>query len=425
VSGASVLRVSGLVRGARRSNRIAIIYPVPAFETHPTLRNAALLLARAGYTVDVFVRRDPSFLAPTFEEKEIRVCFMSAAAARLRGMSVRPRPLRLLLRLAAIFVERVLLATAMVRRHLWSRYRMVIGVDPAGIVLAAAVGRLLRVPVAYMSLELLLESEASSPVLKLQKARERSASRQADIVIVQDEERARLLREDNALAGDRFVLVPNAPLDAPGGVHSRFWHERFGLPDAERIVLHAGSFAPWTGLAEIIGSTHAWPAGWSLVVHLRERATADELERLAAAAAPGRVVFSPDPVPQDELDALFASGDVGIAFYVVQPGIWSQQENLSSVGLSSGKLAYYLRAGLPVIVNEGTSLSDFVREEGCGVVVSGPAEIGDALARIAENYDGYRAQARRTFAARLDFAAGFGEVIRRIDELSLGQAAHV
>jgi len=409
----------------RRRNHIAIIHPAATFETHPTLRNAALLLARAGYIVDVFVRRDPSFPPPTFEEKEIRVRFMSVAAARLRGMSVRPRPLRGLVRIAAIVIEGVLLAGGMSRRHLVSRYRVVIGVDPAGIALAAAVGRLLQTPVAYVSLELLLEREASSPELKLRKARERRASRQAHIVIVQDEERARLLREDNSLAGDRFVLVPNAPFGAPEGAPSRFWHEQFGLPEAERIVLHAGSIEPWTGLAEIIGSTHAWPGGWSLVVHLRERASAEDLERLGAAAAPGRVFFSPEPYPQDELDKLFAAGDVGIAFYVVQPGQWSQQENLSSVGLSSGKIAYYLRAGLPVIVNEGTSLSDFVREEGCGVVVSGPAEIGAALARIAEKYDSYREHARRTFATRLDFAHSFGEVIRRIDELAAGEAARV
>lgn len=405
-------------------NRIAIIHPAPTFENHPTLRNAAVLLARAGYSVDVFIQRHPSFLPPVFAEPEIRVRFMPALAVRLRESRLQQRLLRLLGRAAAAAIDAVSLTVALLPRHLRSRYRLLVGVDPSGIVLASSVSRILQVPTAYMSLELLLASEVSSPTLRLLKVRERRASRRARFVLVQDEERASLLRQDNRLARDRFVLVPNAPLAAERR-RSRHWHEKFGLPATERVVLYAGSYAPWTGLAEIIGSTSTWPEGWSLVVHLRKRPSEEELEPLREAAAPGRVVFSTEAVPQEELDNLFAAADVGIAFYLVQPELWYTQENLRTVGLSSGKIAYYLRAGLPVIVNDGSSLADFVREEACGLVVREPGEIGPTLDRIVEGYDLFSEEARRAFAERLDFAGSFAEVIRRVDSLSSGRAGRV
>lgn len=394
-------------------SRVAIVHPAATFETHPTLRNAALLLARAGHRVDVFIRRHPTLVPPQFEEDEIRVRFSPDSVLRLREMSLPSRGLRLAARVGAAVIESVWLTKVLLRQ----RPRLVIGVDPDGIVVAAAAGTLLRVPVAYFSLEILLGGEVSSLRLRLLKLLERRASRRAAFVLVQDEERAEILRRENGLSESRFLLVPNAPLAATVGAGSRYWHERFGLPDDEKIVLYAGSYAAWTGLAEIIESTHTWPPGWSLVVHLRKKPPTPELERLQSRAS-DRVLFSTEAVPQDALDELFAGAEVGIAFYVVQPDLWYAQENLRTVGLSSGKIAYYLRAGLPVIVNEGTSLAEFVREEECGVVVEQPEETGDALARIAAAYESYSVESRRAFRERLDFARGFDEVVRFVDQLA-------
>lgn len=392
-------------------SRVAIIHPAATFESHPTLRNAAVLLARAGHAVDIFIRRNPAFLPPSFAEDDISVHFSPALVARLRDLPVRGRGV------LAAAVEAVWLAAVLLRK----RYRLVIGVDPAGFVVASAAGVLLSAPIAYLSLEILLHREITTR-LRLLKALERRASRRAEFVLVQDEERAALLRAENGFAESLLVLVPNAPLAGPAPSRSRYWHEKFGLPDGTRVALYAGSAAAWTGVSELIESTHAWPEGWALVVHFRERPRAGDLERMERSAAPGRVHFSTESVPQDALDELFAGADVGIAFYFVSPDLWYTQENLRSVGLSSGKVAYYLRAGLPVIVNEGTSLADFVREEGCGVVVGEPAEVGGALSAIGERYERVQEEARRVFAERLDFATPFGEVIRRVDALAAGRA---
>jgi glycosyltransferase involved in cell wall biosynthesis len=90
---------------------------------------------------------------------------------------------------------------------------------------------------------------------------------------------------------------------------------------------------------------------------------------------------------------------------------------VQTIGLSSGKLAYYLRAGLPVIVNRAASVADLVERSGCGVAVEDARDIASALERIAQRYDDYSAAACRFFEQHLDFRRAFDSVIRRVDAL--------
>ena len=155
-----------------------------------------------------------------------------------------------------------------------------------------------------------------------------------------------------------------------------------------------------------------------LVIHTRYAAESsayvDDLRRRADSR---RVLFSLKPVLRQEYDPLIDGADVGLAFYVPTSGSSFTQSNVQTIGLSSGKLAYYLRAGLPVIVNRAASIADTVAGGGCGVAVEGSEQIGPALGRIAANYDKFSADACAFFTERLDFRRAFGEVIRRVDHL--------
>ena len=140
------------------------------------------------------------------------------------------------------------------------------------------------------------------------------------------------------------------------------------------------------------------------------------MDKLRARAAADRVFFSLRPLPRQAYDALVDGADVGIAFYVPADGSAFTQENLRTIGLSSGKLAYYARAGLPVIVNDATSLGGLVADAGCGIAVESAAELGDALARVGAAYDAYSDRARQLFDERLDAAHAFGDVVRRLTQ---------
>jgi len=294
----------------------------------------------------------------------------------------------------------------------------VIGVDPDGLVLANTLAR--GAPLAYFSLELLLSYELTTPVDRQLKLQERELSKQAEFLIVQDAARGKLIAEDNNLPMDRLVLVPNAPPGPARRRPSRYWHERFNLPANARVVLHAGSLGDWTGVEDLVGATATWPEPWVFVVHTRYDAESTAyVERLKAKAAmaPGRVFLSLRPVPRQDYDALIDGADVGLAFYIPDPSSAFTQRNLLTLGLSSGKLAYYLRAGLPVVVNCDASIAEEVEAHRMGVVVREASQVAGALARISQQYEWFSANATRFFEEKLDFRRAFSEVVRRLEAL--------
>jgi glycosyltransferase involved in cell wall biosynthesis len=245
-------------------------------------------------------------------------------------------------------------------------------------------------------------------------------SRQSAFIIIQDEQRARLMAEDNGIEMDRFVYVPNSPVGPSGRRRYAYWHRRFNLPPDKRIVLHAGSIDAWTGIEDIVASMASWPKDCVLVVHTRgDEQSSTTVERLRKLAPPDRVLFSLTPVPRQEYIGLIDDADIGIVFYVPIDGSTYTQENIRTIGLSSGKIAYYLRAGLPVVVNRASSIGEVIDHEGCGVSVEDGHGVADAITGILGNYETFSRQARRLFDERLDFARFWRSVIDRIEQLEV------
>jgi glycosyltransferase involved in cell wall biosynthesis len=412
---------------------VAIVYPHANLDTVPSLIGAAEQLARAGYQVDMFTYRqagqpDPDFASPSIRLRSLGVEGLADhSTASLRSAVKRVGWLPSVARAPLVRTYNVLGAglaggsrlAARARSSVAEReapYTCVVGVDPDGLALAQPLAR--GAPLGYYSLELLLSYELSTPAEKQLKAHERALSQHAAFVIVQDQERGRLLVEDNALDWSRVVLVPNAPAGPARRQQGRYWHTRFDLPGDARVVVHSGSLGAWTGIDAIVDSTASWPAEWVLVIHTRFDAQSSAyVEGLRARADPRRVYFSLKPVPRQEYEPLIDGADVGLAFYVPQAGSAFTQRNVQTIGLSSGKLAYYLRAGLPVVVNRGTSIAEVVDADDLGASVDDAAGIGAALQHVARNYARYSAGALRFFDRHLDFNRAFEDVIQRVDAL--------
>lgn len=421
---------STLSRGVKR---IALVYPRANLDTVPSLVGAAEQLAEAGYAIDVFTYRRAGQPDPAFAAQHIRLRPLGVegladhSTAALRSAVKRVAWIPSVARAPLVRTYNVLGAGLAGGSRLAARaraavaepdeaYTCAIGVDLDGLSLAHDICR--GAPLMYYSLELLLSYELTTPAERQLKARERELSQACTCVIVQDRERARLLAEDNEIPWDRMVMVPNAPPGPARRRSSHYWHERFHLRDEQRVVIHSGSLGHWTGVESIVQSAADWPEPWVLVVHTRYDAeTSSYVDALRRNADPNRVFFSLKPVPRQDYDALIDGADVGIAFYVSSADSAFTQLNVQTIGLSSGKLAYYLRAGLPVIVNRASSIASDVERSDLGVAVQSPAEIGPSLKRIVSQYDAYSAAGISFFNERLDFRRAFAEVVRRADAL--------
>ncbi|HVE76723.1 MAG TPA: hypothetical protein VND22_08185 [Actinomycetota bacterium] len=391
-----------------RRGRVGFVYPMRWLDSIPSLANAISILTEQGYLVDVYTSGTQNIrsFGPGVELIEYpgRLPVGSAGKSKVRSqtaklLSVVPAALRFWF------------------RHWRSRYRCLLGVDPEGLVEANRISALTRVPLAYYSLELLLSDEIEGPGDLLLKKKEKALMRRVEFAIIQDRDRARLLGEDNDLDERRILLVPNAPLSGRPVGSERYWHDRFGLSDSTRVALHAGSVDEWTGLESIVQFTSEWPPDWVFVIHTKERPDGPLMEHMREVSPEGRVLFSFDPVSRTEYDQLLESSNAGIAFYVPS-GTRHTQKNIIFAGLSSGKVAYHLRAGVPVIVNaESISLARFIDSTGAGVVVESASQISAALAQIELNQEQFSEAAKRAFADQLDFAGSFDAVLKRLEEL--------
>lgn len=394
---------------SRPNERVAIVYPWANLDTCPSVCAAIEVLAEHGYSVDVFMPSDNAFQLPKFNGSHVRLTTLPTSRLRLGFRRLIHSwyldPVRVVLRpLKRLVLESLSRNPTqpwmehLCRHHKETPYKCVIGIDPQGLEVAGHLSEAFNVPLVYWSLELWLSNELTTKQQKALKKKELDLSHKASFVVIQDEDRARLLAQENNIAVSKFVFVPNAPRGYARRQPSGYWHHRLGIDTTQRIVLHAGGIEDWTGISEIISSAKDWPDGWVLVVHTRYRCdTSRYLKRLRTIADPHKVLFSMEPVTRQEYPTLVNGADIGIAFYRPSPS-----ENIHVIGLSSGKIAYYLQAGLPIIVNRWPSVSSLVEKEGCGIVVNQSDEIGGAITEIARDYNKYGENACRTFSDYLE-----------------------
>ena len=386
------------------NRRVAIFFPDGRLETVPCARNTAVLLARNDYEVDIFTIKDERYPQPRFSEPQIRVFTLSPKRARGRFPGI------------SSFASFTPWAARQCRDK---RYKCIIGVaqQPLELVSAAFASRLLGVPLVYYSIELYLLDDIRSLFQRLnaqwRKALERWCNRRASFTIIQDDERARLLAAANGISISQIITVPNSPLGRAARQDSDYLREKFQIPKERKIILHAGGLADWTMSLELAEATRTWSGDWVLIFHTREAQNGDAyLDKVRAAADNSRVLFSLQPVPYAQLDALVGSADIGIALYR------DIGENVSQIGLSSGKLAQYLKCGLPVVTTDFPSLRQIIEGYRCGICVSDPQEVGQAVSEILECYDTYSTNSVVCYNELFAPEKHFDEVLERLAQIS-------
>ena len=414
--------------------RVVIVFPFAFFDSVPSMTNAANLLAEAGFQVDIQLEKNDTFVTPVFDHPNIKVIAHSPVDA-LKTLANRESPLhRMFAKQQALYNIVLFLGRHVGRltnrlialtkdayksfvRERDSKPLCLIAVDAKGL-REAWKSNVLRVPVFYYSLELLLSDELNDEGLIELKQQEKSLLKKTDAVIIQDPARGRLLAEDNDYPMSKMIFVPNAPLGPLRKDKSRYWHHAFSIPDDKKIALYSGALASWTRIEEIMSFVDRWPDKWVFVVHTRYNPdkvfSAEQLEIFRRTK---KVYFSSTPIPSQQYDEIIDGADAGIAFYSPMHGVPFMGKNIETLGLSSGKTAYYLRSGVPVIVNRETDLGNFVEETACGISVETGEEIGAALDIIDQKSEVFRQNAFNTFETRLNFEAGFRKVIARIENL--------
>ena len=388
------------VTSRRQEKRVAIFAYFNWVGVSSPILAAVQLLIEAGYTVDLFTvkQRKGSEIGLDLPRLNIfEIPFYS--------------PRRFLLLGLACFVASVL------HRCGGKSYLCLLGIDPAGLIVATAVAKRTRSPVAYFSLEMLVWQDIRMErrlVVALQKRGvkmlERRCHQQVAFTIALDERRAKCLLEDNRVPGAEVILVPVSPAgEVPDNImQSDYLRQRFNIPPDKRIILMIGAITDLNMALELAQAARNWPSGWALVLH-GWVANEDYLHQVKQACRDRQTILSLDVVPQQELDKLVASADIGIALY--------ENQGLNIYHMSSGKIPQYMRCGLPVIAIDFPNLVDQVEASGCGICVRNEREVSEAIRQILDDYSYYSKNARRVYVERYDFSSHFRQVLDRIVQL--------
>jgi len=288
-----------------------------------------------------------------------------------------------------------------VSKYYQDRFDLVLGIDRMGLIEAFAISRIKKTPYVFISFEILFESETSNKF----KSIERVSASKVKGWFVQDIVRQQCLIQENKLHKKNSILLPLASAGL-GVFNKERLRDELGVPNKKKVAILMGSINNWSMVKEIVDSVNKWGDKWVLVIHSRFGNTISILKKLNIDKELylNKIYISNYPSEVvDDMGYILNGISAGIALYKPIFNSPLTGKNLQYLGMSSGKISTFLRYGIPVIMNDIGLYSSIASENGIGVVVQTPYEIGTSLDKIAQNEDKYHINAIEYFTRELDF----------------------
>ena len=402
-------------------HRIAIIVYGYGLGNSPSLINMANMLSKSNYSVDFFTYNtylgtasfdDPHILIHDHEAGHVRRDFMSRVIRGIfwRGALLLPLPLfvrvkreeKRLRRAISRYTESV--ASIMGQ----ARYKCVIGVEPSGLMAASVLGKKFSIPYIYYNMELHSKSDFKDSHEWAVKNIEEEFHKGALFTITQDDARAEIMVKENAVACNTMVTIPVCADGEPFKEKTNILRERLGIDPDKIIILYAGFLAEWAMCEEIAIAAQTWPDKFVLVLHSHGYDAPAYIAKLKKYAGT-KVYFSENPVLYAELPEFLASADIGVALYR------NLGKNFTLIGSASGKIAHYLKSGLPIIVNNYPGISNTVESFNCGIGIDNPSSLANAIQKICDNYAEMRQGAFQCYEERYRFSRHCQKVLDKLE----------
>lgn len=288
------------------------------------------------------------------------------------------------------------------------QYDAVIGVDTLGLAAGYELAKEKKAVLVFWSLEIMFLHDFWSPARRRSKRLERLYHQSADLLVIQDGERQRALCDENRAWKCPVIFIPNSPRGevSPDVCRDRF-HRQFDLEKSACVILHAGSICEGMRSSDLAAAAATWPSDCRLIFHSHTPINLQtHYYRDIVESGHGQVLISTQPVAYDELDGLMASADVGVVIYDSSLG-----PNFQLLAGASGKLAHYLRCGVPVISVDNPSIARVLEDRGCGIGVDRVEEIEGAVRAILSDRDTYQANALETYQSCYEFEKHFDALL--------------
>jgi len=375
----------------------------------PTVINLASLLVKSGYEVVIYTRAT-EYLRPTHLDPRIEVVYLRQHIEFEKFVELLPK---LKLSFLAPTIMLVLFALQVLiyrlKHHSVKAARSIsIGIDTNGAILALIESYFTKGNLVYLSLELNYE-KYSFYFYKLRAILDRLVYRRSVCVLIQDEDRLKIIGEYAGYEHTQVFYMPNSisshnPYPQSNlSENTNFFQEKFSLDESKYpyLILQAGLIDDVVFSSELATAFEAIDKGFALIFHAaKQRDWNEPYMRMLREVNSTNLYLSLDPLPYEQIDRVFRAATIGLAFY---RGV---DDNFSKIAKASGKLSGYLKYGKPVLMSDLQSLSQLNEKYQFGIIIKDPtssAEIEQAIDLIVSNYDFYSSNALLCYEREFDF----------------------
>ena len=288
-------------------------------------------------------------------------------------------------------------------------WEIVVAVEAESLVLASEAMKENPIPLVYYSLELFTEQVRRGGRLKADlKYYERLYAAEARCIIIQDRERANVLKEDLRLSDPDFFLLPFGPSDRGIPKPSMFFRDMFGLQLETKLATQIGGIYGSRWSDRLARSADQLPPDYVMVFHGPQLAPfADFVEEEGL----NKVFVSDKLVSPAQLFGLYASSRIGMVLY------GDEDPNYYYVTNSSHQLALYLMSGIPVIVRSTQPWRKAIDRFGFGLCIDEPSQIADAVIEIDSQYDKFSRNARQAFVEHYALGPRLPALIAKLEAI--------
>jgi hypothetical protein len=218
-------------------------------------------------------------------------------------------------------------------------------------------------------------------------------------LIIQSAEKDELFRQDYYLKESIPTFMLPVTYDGPSiNSTSNYIRNKYNIDAERKIALHLGGIAYWFSCAEI-ANIFGGLSGWILFFHGHfNRNYFDQMTSTLKRKKITNVIFSDEYFSSIyEIDKIIAACDLGIAWYN------NVAIGFRAIGKSSGKIAAYMKGGLPVICNKYKSTVKAIEIPKCGICVDDVREIPHAVKTIENNYNYYSTNTKKEYDRTYNF----------------------
>ncbi|MEI8349052.1 MAG: glycosyltransferase [Candidatus Omnitrophota bacterium] len=350
--------------------------------TYPSVCNTARLMAENGYDITLFIREDMK-VDCTF--KNIKIIKFKKTFPSVYG----------LFKILTCYAK---------------EFDLLIPFHPEELIAVGLASFICRVPFIYFCLEIIDFDEIKTFKARIRKHFEVLFNKNAVATIVQDDVRKELIKKVNKIDNANIFCVPNSYIGVVKD-KSDYLRRKYNIEKEKTVILYAGALERWAIDVSLIEGIrqcnencvfvlHGWSYDGFLGTLKPLISTCNESSK--------KIYLSLDVVGEEEYSQLVSSADIGL--------VWYRRDfsnNVSKVGLSSGKFASFLRCGVPIIIPVYLEeLKSLINKYNIGSMVENEFGIKKGIESILINYSSCRENAFKFSSQHLDFSKNFNCILK-------------